>query len=794
MKLNELEIGKKAKIISVAGEGQLRHHILDMGLIPGTVVTLVKYAPMGDPMELLVRGYELTLRVDDAKLIGIEPVSNAEKNTDSKNKSENNNLDKAGKEKNSKKSGSAIEHPGLGEGGRYHVKEHENPLPDTELLTFGLLGNQNCGKTTLFNQVTGSNQHVGNFPGVTVDRKSGMLRENKNTEITDLPGIYSLSPYSNEEIVTREFVLNERPKGIINIVDATNIERNLYLTMQLMELDIPMVLALNMMDEMTGNGGTVYINKMESLLGIPVVPISAAKNEGVDELVAHAIHVAKFQESPGRQDFCEDGPVHRCIHGVIHLIEDHAKRAGIPVRFAATKLIEGDEIILDMLNLSENEKEMLEHIIVQLEEEEGLDAQAQIARMRYDFIEKLVRETVKKPQESREHLRSEKIDKILTGKYTAIPSFVLIMSAVFVLTFNVIGAFFQGILENAIELFIESFDKLLAGLSVNDTIRSLVVDGVLTGVGNILSFLPIIVILFFFLSLLEDTGYMARVAFVMDKLLRKIGLSGRSIVPLLIGFGCSVPGVMASRTLPSERDRKMTILLTPFMSCSAKLPVYAFFTAAFFKDNGGLVMILLYFIGIAVGILVALILKSVYFKGEAVPFVMELPNYRLPGMKNVVMLLWDKAKDFLQRAFTVIFLASIVIWFLQRFNFTLNMVTDSKDSILAEIAGIIAPIFSPMGYGDWRVCTALVTGFIAKESVVSTLFVLYGTKEAVLGAMSMASAFSLLVFCLLYTPCVATIAVVKRELGAKWASVVVLGQCIIAWIVAYAAYLIMQLF
>lgn len=794
MKLNELEIGKKAKIISVAGEGQLRHHILDMGLIPGTVVTLVKYAPMGDPMELLVRGYELTLRVDDAKLIGIEPVSNAEKNTDSKNKSENNNLDKAGKEKNSKKSGSAIEHPGLGEGGRYHVKEHENPLPDTELLTFGLLGNQNCGKTTLFNQVTGSNQHVGNFPGVTVDRKSGMLRENKNTEITDLPGIYSLSPYSNEEIVTREFVLNERPKGIINIVDATNIERNLYLTMQLMELDIPMVLALNMMDEMTGNGGTVYINKMESLLGIPVVPISAAKNEGVDELVAHAIHVAKFQESPGRQDFCEDGPVHRCIHGVIHLIEDHAKRAGIPVRFAATKLIEGDEIILDMLNLSENEKEMLEHIIVQLEEEEGLDAQAQIARMRYDFIEKLVRETVKKPQESREHLRSEKIDKILTGKYTAIPSFVLIMSAVFVLTFNVIGAFFQGILENAIELFIESFDKLLAGLSVNDTIRSLVVDGVLTGVGNILSFLPIIVILFFFLSLLEDTGYMARVAFVMDKLLRKIGLSGRSIVPLLIGFGCSVPGVMASRTLPSERDRKMTILLTPFMSCSAKLPIYAFFTAAFFKDNGGLVMILLYFIGIAVGILVALILKSVYFKGEAVPFVMELPNYRLPGMKNVVMLLWDKAKDFLQRAFTVIFLASIVIWFLQRFNFTLNMVTDSKDSILAEIAGIIAPIFSPMGYGDWRVCTALVTGFIAKESVVSTLFVLYGTKEAVLGAMSMASAFSLLVFCLLYTPCVATIAVVKRELGAKWASIVVLGQCIIAWIVAYAAYLIMQLF
>ena len=790
MNLNELEIGKKAKIISVSGEGQLRHHILDMGLIPGTAVTLVKYAPMGDPMELLVRGYELTLRVDDAKLIGIEPLSRTENNYSadkitSDNSLSNNSVN--GKDK-------VIEHPGLGEGGRYHVKEHENPLPDSELLTFGLLGNQNCGKTTLFNQVTGSNQHVGNFPGVTVDRKSGMLRENENTEITDLPGIYSLSPYSNEEIVTREFVLNEKPKGIINIVDATNIERNLYLTMQLMELDIPMVLALNMMDEMTGNGGTVYINKMESLLGIPVVPISAAKNEGVDELIAHAIHVAKYQESPGRQDFCEDGQVHRCIHGVIHLIEDHAKRAGIPVRFAATKLIEGDEIILEKLCLSDNEKEMLEHIILQLEEEGGLDAQAQIARMRYDFIEKLVKETVKKPQESKEHLRSEKLDKILTGKYTAIPSFVLIMSAVFVLTFNVIGAFFQGILENAIDAFIEAVNNMLISISVNETIRSLVVDGVLTGVGNILSFLPIIVVLFFFLSLLEDTGYMARIAFVMDKLLRKIGLSGRSIVPLLIGFGCSVPGVMASRTLPSERDRKMTILLTPFMSCSAKLPVYAFFTAAFFKENGGLVMIALYFIGIAVGILVALLLKAVYFKGEAVPFVMELPNYRLPGMKNVVMLLWDKAKDFLQRAFTVIFLASIAIWFLQRFNFTLNMVTDSKDSILAGIAGLVSPIFKPMGYGDWRVCTALVTGFVAKESVVSTLFVLYGTKAAVLQSMSVASAFSLLVFCLLYTPCVATIAVVKRELGAKWASVVVLGQCVIAWIMAYVAYLIMQLF
>lgn len=785
MTLNELEIGKTARITSVGGEGQLRHHFLDMGLIPETEVTLVKYAPMGDPMELLVKGYELTLRLDDAKLIEIEKIEKADTKNSDLNKTNTLNDDR-------KFDKPLMEHPGIGEGGKYHVKDHENPLPESELLTFGLLGNQNCGKTTLFNQVTGSNQHVGNFPGVTVDRKSGALRGHENTEITDLPGIYSLSPYSNEEIVTREFVLNEKPKGIINIVDATNIDRNLYLTMQLMELNIPMVLALNMMDEMNGNGGTVYINKMESLLGIPVVPISAAKNEGVDELIAHALHVAKFQEAPGRQDFCEDGAVHRCIHGVIHLIEDHAKKADIPVRFAATKLVEGDEIILEKLGLSSNEKEMLEHIILQLEEEGGLDAQAQIAAMRYDFIQKLVKETVKKPSESKEHLRSKNIDKILTGKYTAIPSFVLIMAAVFFLTFNVFGAYLQGILEDIISGLIGRLDNLLVGFSVNDTLRSLVIDGICGGVGNVLSFLPIIVILFFFLSLLEDTGYMARVAFVMDKLLRRIGLSGRSIVPMLVGFGCTVPGVMASRTLPSERDRKMTILLTPFMSCSAKLPIYAFFTAAFFPKHGGLVMVSLYFIGIIVGIVVAYILKSFVFKGEAVPFVMELPNYRLPGLKNVAMLLWEKAKDFLQRAFSVIFIASIVIWFLQRFNLRLNVVTDSKDSILAVIAGLVAPVFAPMGYGDWRVCTALVTGFMAKESVVSTLFVLYGTRDAVLAALSTASAFSLLVFCLLYTPCVAAIAAVKRELGAKWATFVVIGQCVIAWICAYITYIIVR--
>ena len=789
MTLNELEIGKTAKITVVGGEGQLRHHFLDMGLIPETEVTLVKYAPMGDPMELLVRGYELTLRVDDAKLIEIEKIE-----SDKAGKISGDAADTGNGSGDRKPHQPVMEHPGLGEGGKYHVKKHENPLPEDVLLTFGLLGNQNCGKTTLFNQVTGSNQHVGNFPGVTVDRKSGALRDTTNTEITDLPGIYSLSPYSNEEIVTREYVLNEKPKGIINIVDATNIDRNLYLTMQLMELNIPMVLALNMMDEMNGNGGTVYINKMESLLGIPVVPISAAKNEGVDELIAHAVHVAKYQEAPGRQDFCEEGAVHRCIHGVIHLIEDHAKAADIPVRFAATKLVEGDEVILNKLNLSDNEKEMLEHIILQLEEEGGLDAQAQIAAMRYDFIKKLVSETVKKPTESKEHLRSKNIDKVLTGKYTAIPLFIAIMATVFFLTFNVFGATLQELLEIVISDAVSGLDTVLVASGANDTLRSLVVDGICSGVGNVLSFLPIIVILFLFLSLLEDTGYMARVAFVMDKMLRKLGLSGRSIVPMLIGFGCTVPGVMASRTLPSERDRKMTILLTPFMSCSAKLPIYAFFTAAFFPRYGGIVMILLYVIGIAVGVITAFCLRTTLFKGEAVPFVMELPNYRLPGMKNVAMLLWEKAKDFLQRAFTVIFIASIVIWFLQRFDLHLNTVSDSADSILAAISGLVAPIFSPMGYGDYRVCTALVSGFMAKESVVSTLYVLFGSKEALIAALAPASAFSLLIFCLLYTPCVAAVAAVKRELGAKWALFVVTGQCLIAWICAFISYYIARVF
>ena len=781
MTLNELKIGQSAIIKSVGGDkGQLRQHLLDMGLIPGTEVTLIKFAPMGDPMELLIRGYDLTLRIDDARLIEVEIVETK--------KTEEVDI-KQGQASDRKK---VIEHPGLGEGGKYHVKEHENPLPDSEILTFGLLGNQNCGKTTLFNQVTGANQHVGNFPGVTVDRKSGALRDVENTEITDLPGIYSLSPYSNEEIVTREFVINEHPRGIINIVDATNIERNLYLTMQLMELDIPMVLALNMMDEMTGNGGTVYINKMEAMLGIPVVPISAAKNEGVDELIRHAVHVAKYQESPGRKDFCDEndhgGAVHRCIHGIIHLIEDHAKEAGIPVRFAATKIVEGDKPILEALKLSQNEKEMVEHIILQMETEGGLDAGALISEMRYTFIHRLVKETVIKPNESKEHIRSKNIDKVLTGKYTAIPAFVLIMAAVFYLTFNVIGAFFQEILESAIDSAVEGLNQVLVNVGANDTLRSLLIDGICGGVGSVLSFLPVIVTLFFFLSLLEDTGYMARVAFVMDKLLRKIGLSGRSIVPMLIGFGCTVPGVMAARTLPSDRDRKMTIMLTPFMSCSAKLPIYAFFTAAFFPGNGGLVMVLLYFIGIGVGILVALVSKSTLFRGEAVPFVMELPNYRMPGLKNVAMLLWEKAKDFLQKAFTVIFIATIVIWFLERFNFTLNVVTDAGDSILAQIAGIAAPVFKPMGYGDWRVCSALVSGFMAKESVVSTISVLFGSKAAIMSAITPASAFALLVFCLLYTPCVAAVAAVKRELGGKWAAYVVLGQCVIAWICSFIAY------
>ena len=713
MTLKDLPIGKTATIRSVGGEGALRQHFLDMGLIPKGDVTMVKYAPMGDPMELRIHSYELTLRLADADKIEIENVRDAgEKGETSK-----------------KNNSHSIPHPGLGEGGKFHFKETENPLPDSEMLTFALAGNQNCGKTTLFNQLTGSSQHVGNFPGVTVDRKDGSIRGKSNTLVTDLPGIYSMSPYSSEEIVTRNFVLNEHPRGIINIVDATNIERNLYLTMQLMELDIPMVLALNMMDEVRENGGSIIINRMEEMLGIPVVPISAAKNEGIDELVAHALHVAKYQEKPEKIDFCDadddGGAVHRCLHAIMHLIEDHAQEAGIPVRFAAAKLAEGDQLILEKLKLDQNEKEMLEHIVKQMESERGLDRAAAIAHMRFDFIEKICDETVIKPKESKEHIRSTKIDRILTGKYTAIPCFVGIMALVFYLTFGVIGAFLSGILDMGIEALGGAIDQLMAAAHVNSVLHSLVMDGIFNGVGSVLSFLPVIVTLFFFLSLLEDSGYMARVAFVMDKLLRKIGLSGRSIVPMLIGFGCTVPGVMASRTLPSERDRRMTILLTPFMSCSAKLPIYAFFAAAFFPENSALVMILLYFGGIVMGILMALLLRRTMFSGEAVPFVMELPNYRMPGAKNVGHLLWDKAKDFLQRAFTVIFIATLVIWFLQTFDIHLNVVTDSKDSILAMAASVVAPIFRPMGFGDWRISTALITGFMAKESVVSTLSVLF---------------------------------------------------------------------
>ncbi len=779
MTLKDLNIGETAVVGTVGGEGALRQHFLDMGLIPGEEVTLVKFAPMGDPMELSIHGYELTLRLDDAARIGVT-------------------LAKApAVKKAAAESEKPVEHPGLGEGGRYHTKKGENPLPDGTTLTFALAGNQNCGKTTLFNQLTGSNQHVGNFPGVTVDRKSGAIRNNPNTEVTDLPGIYSMSPYTSEEIVTRQFIIGEKPTGIINIVDATNIERNLYLTMQLMELDTPMVLALNMMDEMRGNGGTVRINKMEAMLGIPVVPISAAKNEGVDELVDHALHVAKYQERPGRMDFCSEedhgGAVHRCIHGIIHLIEDHAEAAGIPVRFAATKLVEGDQRIEAALKLDQNEKEMIEHIIVQMEQERGLDRAAAIADMRFHFIHQLVEQTVVKPRQSKEQLRSAQIDRFLTGRYTAIPAFVGIMALVFYLTFGVIGLALQNLLEVGIDALTAAVDSTLTAWNVNAAVHSLVIDGIFTGVGSVLSFLPIIVTLFFFLSLLEDTGYMARVAFVMDKLLRRIGLSGRSIVPMLIGFGCTVPGVMASRTLPSERDRKMTILLTPFMSCSAKLPIYSLFAAAFFPEHAALVMVSLYFLGIAVGILMAILLKSSVFKGEAVPFEMELPNYRLPGLKNVVQLLWEKARDFLQRAFTVIFVATIIIWFLQSFDLRLSLTADPQQSILAWLASGIAPLFAPLGFADWRVSTALITGFMAKESVVSTLTILYGSSAAFAAALSPAAAAPLLVFCLLYTPCIAAVASVKRELGGKWAFIMVANQCIVAWLAAFGTRLIMML-
>lgn len=777
MYLNELKAGERAVVRSVGGEGALRQHFLDMGVIPGAEITLVKFAPMGDPIEFRIHEYELTLRIDDAKKIGIEKLPGWESDQHPAVHIPHEPTD----------------HPGLGEDGRYHVRQGEHPLPDSQLLTFALAGNQNCGKTTLFNQLTGLNQHVGNFPGVTVDQKSGSIRGHANTKITDLPGIYSMSPYTEEEIVSREFILREQPTGIINIVDATNIERNLYLTLQLIELDRPMVLALNMMDELTGNGGSVDINAMESLLGIPVVPISAAKGEGIEELVAHALHVAHYQEKPGRMDFCDAeshrGAVHRCLHGIMHLIEDHAKEARIPVRFAATKIVEGDSHVIEALMLDQNEMEMIEHIICQMEKERGLDRSAAIADMRFSFIGKLVDRTFHKAHESRQHERSRRIDKILTGKYTAIPAFIAIMSLVFYLTFNVIGAALQDLMAAAIAFLQDEADSAMTAAGVNEAMHSLVIDGIFQGVGTVLSFLPIIVTLFFFLSLLEDTGYMARIAFVMDKWLRRIGLSGRSIVPLLIGFGCSVPAIMSTRTLPSERDRRMTILLTPFMSCSAKLPIYGFFIAAFFGDYGALPMIVLYFGAMLVGILMAYLGKNTIFKGEAVPFVMELPNYRMPGRRNVMQLLWEKSKDFLERAFSVIFIATIVIWFLQTFDFRLDMVADSSESMLASIAGVIAPVFAPLGFGDWRISTALISGFMAKESVVSTLGVLFGTSSISTVLTPLAAA-SLLAFCLLYTPCVAAITSVKRELGTKWAIWVVIFQCVIAWIVAFIVHTI----
>ena len=783
MTLDELKTGQNAVIQKVNGKGALRQHFLDMGVIPGTKVKVQKFAPMGDPMEITIHGYELTMLLADAKKISVKPLEASEETEQIKIQKENK---------------PSAEHPGLGEGGKYHVKADEYPLPPGTLLTFALAGNQNCGKTTLFNQLTGSNQHIGNFPGVTVDKKNGAIKGRPDTDVTDLPGIYSLSPYTCEEIVSREFILKENPTGIINIVDATNIERNLYLTLQLMELEVPMVLALNMMDEVHNNGGTIKINEMEQLLGIPVIPISASKNQGIDELVNHALHVAQYQEHPGRTDFCDkdaedSGAVHRCIHAIMHLIFDHAEYAQLPLRFAACKLIEGDERVTKALCLSKNELEMIEHIIVQMEEECSLDRAAAIANMRYSFINKLCSQTVIKPKKSREKIRSEKIDKILTGKWTAIPSFLAIMGLVFFLTFNVIGSFFQSLLERGIDFLTLQTDTLLTKLNVNQFLHSLITDGILKGVGSVVSFVPIIVTLFFFLSLLEDSGYMARIAFVMDKLLRKTGLSGRSIVPMLIGFGCTVPGVMASRTLPSERDRKMTILLTPFMSCSAKLPIYGFLTQTFFPSISGLVMILLYFTGILTAVLVSLITKKITKKGEPVPFVMELPNYRMPGAKNVALLLWEKAKDFLQRAFTIIFLATVIIWFLQTYDFGFNIVSDSSKSILAVIADFISPVFKPLGFGDWRISTALISGFIAKESVVSTIILLFG-QQGITGFLSPWSCASLLVFCLLYTPCIAAVAAIKRESGLKWALLTVTGQCIIAWIFAALVKLISLLF
>ena len=774
MNLKELSAGETAKITAVGGNGALRQHFLDMGVIPGAEVTVVKFAPMGDPVELEIHGYELTLRLADAEQITIEPI---EKRSDSHVHIQKN---------------SHSEHPGLGEAGKYHSPDHANPLPENTVLRFALVGNQNCGKTTLFNKLTGANQHVGNFPGVTVDRKDGQIKGFPNTLVTDLPGIYSMSPYTNEEIVSRNFVLNEKPHAIINIVDATNIERNLYLTMQLLETDIPMVVALNMMDELTGNNGSIDINEIEALLGVPVIPISAIKNEGVDELIKHAVHIAKYQERPLKQDFClkddHGGAIHRAHHAVESIIEDHAERANIPLRFAASKAIEGDHLILEQLALDKNEKDMLEHVVIQMENESGMDRNSAVADMRFDFIERVCKQTVVKPKESRERIRSEKIDRILTGKWTAIPCFIGIMGLVFYLTFNVIGGSLQQLLENGIDALTVLTDSWLTSAGVNPVIHSLVIDGIFSGVGSVLSFLPIVVTLFFFLSLMEDSGYIARVAFFMDKLLRKTGLSGRSIVPMLIGFGCTVSAVMSTRTLPSSRDRKMTILLTPFMSCTAKLPIYAFFVNAFFQQHGALIMIGLYLLGIITGILITLLFKNTLFKGEAVPFVMELPNYRIPGAKNVAQLLWEKAKDFLTRAFSVILLATMVVWFLQTFDFHLNIVEDSSNSILAHIAGLIAPVLKPVGLGDWRIVTSLISGVMAKESVVSTMEILFA--DGITSALTTSGAASMLVFSLMYTPCIAAIASIKRELGRKWAAAVVFWQCFVAWAASLAVHLI----
>ena len=790
--LRQAKPGESAVITKVGGEGAIRQHFLDMGLVPGTEAEVIKYAPMGDPVEIMIRGYSLTLRLEEADKIEIKPMLRVEDEDEIKKRDETarppRKLDIGGLIGRRLDS----EHPGFGEGGRFHPKGSGDPIPEGETISFALVGNQNSGKTTLFNKLTGSSAHVGNFPGVTVERKTGEIKGHPGTQITDLPGIYSMSPYSSEEIVSRDFVLKGKPSGIINIVDATNIERNLYLTMQLIEMDVPMVVALNMMDEIAANGGSVDINKMEAMLGVPVIPISAAKDQGITELVDHAIHVAYYRERPMRQDFCDEndngGAVHRSIHGICHLIEDHAIKAGIPVRFAANKVIEGDDLLISQLGLDSNELETIEHIVVQMEQERGLDRSASIADMRFAFITELAKETVKKPAESRERVLSERLDRVLTGKYTAIPLFIAIMGAVFWLTFNVIGAFLQGLLETGIDALTQSVDAVLTAGNVNPAVHGLITEGIFAGVGSVLSFLPIIVVLFFFLSILEDSGYIARVAFVMDKLLRKIGLSGRSIVPILIGFGCTVPAVMSTRTLPSERDRKMTILLTPFASCTAKIPIYSFFVSSFFPGKGGLIMTGLYVLGILVGIVVALIFKRTLFSGEAVPFVMELPNYRMPGAGNVMKLLWEKAKDFLERAFSIILIATIIIWLLQSFDMHFNMVADKGDSILAMVAGWIAPVMKPIGLGDWRICVSLISGFMAKESVVATMQILFGA--GITTVLTKLTAASMLVFSLLYTPCVAAVASVKRELGAKWAAGLVLWQCGVAWIVSFIVMLI----